>query len=82
MLIHTPCRYMGAKVQVNFGPDLAYPPTDVTFRPMSDAVHLENATLTLAECVSRVDRQLVEAAQAADAGPTASQSASMSAPIY
>lgn len=41
---------MGAKVRVNFGPDFAFPPDDLgeDWHPMCDAVHVENAALTLA----------------------------------
>jgi hypothetical protein len=61
-------RYMGAKVRMNFGPTFKYPPSDVgECSPMSDAVHHENATLTLLDCVTTVDRRLSEAKLESDA---------------
>eukprot|EP00037_Helgoeca_nana_P031295 m.397329 g.397329 ORF g.397329 m.397329 type:complete len:625 (+) comp28368_c2_seq13:6710-8584(+) len=60
--------YMGAKVRMNFGPTFKYPPSDVgECSPMSDAVHHENATLTLLDCVTTVDRRLSEAKLESDA---------------
>eukprot|EP00039_Didymoeca_costata_P024667 m.11077 g.11077 ORF g.11077 m.11077 type:complete len:339 (-) comp4370_c0_seq1:3-1019(-) len=47
--------YMGACVKLNFGPKFEFPPKDVEFQPMSEAVHLENARLTVLDLLRSVD---------------------------
>ena len=46
--------YMGARVKFNFGPDFKYPPKDLEYQPVSDAVHEHNAQLALSDIVGKV----------------------------
>lgn len=49
--------YMGAQIQVNFGPNFEYPPdVDVPYNPMSDAVHVKNAELCLTDILCKIER--------------------------
>jgi hypothetical protein len=46
--------YMGARVRFNFGPRFAHAPSDVSFSPFCDALHVNNSQLTLLDVLQSI----------------------------
>ena len=46
--------YMGARVQMNFGPKFAFPPTDQVYQPFTTATAYNDAQLVLSDLIAKV----------------------------
>lgn len=46
--------YMGAKVRLNFGPNFAFPPKDLSYKPFNETVFFKQAQITLGDLLDKV----------------------------